>query len=137
MSTNANIVLTDGEATPVDHTFNPGPTFTEDTTWVNRSGGILIGNEKLRMKVHEASGNEQYSRITVVLSVPTLETISGENNSGLVAQPTLAYIDFAEVNFRMHKRGSKQKRKNLRLMLVDALTTALVVSGIDDLELPY
>jgi hypothetical protein len=134
---NGNIVLTDGAATPVNHTFTPNPVAVDKTAWTKRSGGILIGNEKLTVKVHEAEGNEQYSVVSIRLYRPVLETISGENSGGLVAQPTLAYVNYAELTYRFHKRSTEQMRKDLRLMLVDANTTDIIVACIDQLELPF
>lgn len=82
MSAQANIVLADGQATPVNHTFEPNGSFanadnTIKSAWIDRLGNVLdIGRSVLR-EDHRPAANGSREKIRCVLEVPVVETVNG------------------------------------------------------------
>jgi len=134
MTTNANIVLTDGMPTPVDRTFGTGKIDGDYAHYSNRVGGIFIGYGQLVLRCHEPVGNEQFAVTQAVLTDPILEVSAGSTGSGLQAAATVAYVNRGEIKISCHRRSTKQERKNLRKMLLDLIDTAIFVNMVDDGE---
>jgi hypothetical protein len=140
----APFAINDGAATPVSHTFTPigkdkaGILWYEQTTPVPASpiAAKRIGYRQYRgdpmSKVANGSGKVVYT-----LHVPTPETLS-TNDSGLIPPATLAYKQIARLEFDLPERGSKQERKDTRILIQNLLgLTSFVGAAIDDLQPTY
>lgn len=138
-----NIVINDGATTPVVHTFSPlgkdqnGVFWWEQTTPVplNKLGAKRISYKQTR----ELSPSNQLtanSKVSYLLWVPTLETLS-TSSSGLIPPATMAYKELARVEFTLAERSLTQERKDTRVLALNLLGHAMVMSNVDSLEPSY
>lgn len=136
MAAIANITLTDAAGTPVNHTFVPQDCTSELATWANTVSGISIGMPEFTFSM-KLGRNGQANKITGKLSMPTLETISGQDASGYVAVPSLAYTCIGKFELILPARATLQNRKDVRAMIQDALSDAIVTTAITSFERPF
>lgn len=139
----ANIVINDGAATPVAHTFTPIGRDSDGVTWfeqtnpvpANSLGAKKIGYKQVRGKTN---GKEltQESVVSYTLHVPTLETLSN-NASGFIPAPTLAYKEIARVELRLSERSTKQERKDTRSLALNLLASTMATANVDDLQASF
>lgn len=135
MAAQATVTLTDGEATPVNHAFNPNGVKDGVSMWRETAGGIAAGFPVLTTSIRETkNGPKPGNVVTLKLNVPVMETISGADLAGYTPQPQVAFELEAIVTLRCPARCSKQQRKNIRTMLADLLGESVTVAAIDDLE---
>lgn len=131
----AQIVLNDGT---VNHNFDPlGIDANYVASYENRTSGIQIGYESLSVGFRRANTKSRNNKVTVRLSLPTLEVTSPSTMTGIQPQPTKAYDVFASVDFVFPERCTTAERSNIRQMLIDALGEAAVASVIENLESIY
>lgn len=140
----APIVINDGAATPVAHTFTPigkdqetGVFWFEQTTpSATALAAKRIGYKQTRVlgdKSRQATGS---SKVSFTLHVPTLET-TGTADNGIPPPPTLAYRELARVEFELPERGLKQERKDTRVLLINLMAHATTILNVDDLQPTY
>lgn len=138
-----NIVINDGAATPVAHTFSPigkdekGVMWFEQTTPTPTSplGAKRIGYRQTRVLDSQKRLTGK-SKAVYTLYVPTLETVSN-NSAGIVPPPTLAYEEVARVEFDLAERSTTQERKDTRVLAMNLLANAMAVSNLDTLQPTY
>jgi hypothetical protein len=136
MAAIANLTLTDAAGTPVNHTFVPQDCTSDLATWNETAGGISIGMPQFTFSLRMGK-NGQANKVMGKLVLPTLETISGQDASGFVASPTLAYQCIGKFELTLPGRATLQNRKDLRAMLNDALGEAITTAAITTFERPY
>jgi len=137
------IVINDGAATPVAHTFTPigkdekGVMWFEQTTPapVTPLSAKRIGYKQVRAMAASGKVNG-LSKLQLSVALPVLETL-GNNSAGITPPPTLAYKVVAQVLVDLPERSLKQERKDDRSLLANLLANALVVSAWDDLQVIY
>lgn len=135
MSAIQPIVINDGAATPVAHTFTPVtsvPPFYRES----QSALALVGQGTIELTSKAESGNGM-TKVRLVLALPALEAITGSNGAGYTAQPKVAYTNKVDATFFLPNRGSMQQRKDLRVLLMNALANAQVIDAIDNVSQPY
>lgn len=143
MATASNIVINDGAASPVAHTFTPigkddkGVLWFEQTTPAptNPLGAKRIGYRQTRI-LDPKSQLTGKSKVIMTIYVPTLETL-GNNSAGITPPPTISYVEESRHEFTMPERSLKQERKDTRLFAANLLANAQIVSAIDDLQPMY
>lgn len=138
-----NIVINDGQATPVAHTFAPtsisGGDNVTSAALADRSVAQAIGWPKLRYKITFPDPNGRVSdekrliKVERWISVPTLEVLSGAD-SGYTPAPTVAYRHESYTRFTMPERGTSQERKNLRMYTANASLSSAEVAVVEQLE---
>jgi hypothetical protein len=139
----SSIVINDGAATPVAHTFSPigrdekGIFWFEQTTPtpVNPLGAKRIGYSQTRV----LDANKQLtgiSRATYTLSLPTLETVSN-NSAGIPPPPTLAYKEVMRISFDLPERSTTQERKDTRVLTANFMAHAMLIANVDTLQPSY
>jgi hypothetical protein len=139
----AAIVINDGAATPVAHTFTPlgkdinGVFWWEQSTPVpaNKLGAKRIGYKQER-ELAARSQLTAASKCSYTLWYPTLETL-GNNSAGITPPATVAYREVARVEFILAERSIPQERKDTRVLALNLLGHAMAVKNIDDLEPSY
>lgn len=139
----ANIVINDGAATPVAHTFSPigrdakGVFVFEQTTPAPTSpiGAKRIGYSQVR-SLDNAKQLTAVSRAIYTLHVPTLETVAN-NSAGITPPPTLAYKETVKFVFDLAERSTQQERKDTRVLSMNLLGHAMCVANIDTLQPSY
>lgn len=138
------ITINDGAATPVAHTFTPmGKDPRTGVLWfiqttptpLNRLGAKRIGykvstNPGLTKQL-ESVTKTQYSML-----YPLLEVL-GTSASGLTPPATVAYALSSRMAFDRPDRALVQEGKDLRVLSLNLLGHASVVSNIDSNEPMY
>jgi len=146
----ANLVAYDGAATPVSHTIKPAsPAVSENGEWQILYREDIAGvpeNANVSVKAKLRSLPSGVRKVTVRISIPVMESISGQNSAGYTASPQIAYSDDVEVVFYNHPRTTTENRRRLRQLLVNLLggvttSVAPVTAGqlqelIDSLFMP-
>lgn len=141
-----NIVLADGQNTPVNHTFVPvvidqaGVAHYEDT-----AGGIPIGYGRLKLSLRRpntssAPGSNSRSsvyRAIVKLEIPVLEVTSPSTGSGIQPAPTVAYTSMAQIEFVLPARGTEAERKDILAYAKNSLSNSAVVDLVTKLLAIY
>lgn len=134
------IAISDGQPTPVNHTFSPvGINADGVATWKDRSSGIPLGYNTLTASLRQPSqnGGSKNYKVQLKLALPVMEVTSPSTSSGIQPAPTKAYESMAVVEFVLPERTSLQNRIDLLTMLKTALATSMVTSVVQDLENVY
>ena len=129
MATFADIVLADGQATPVNHTFKTKTSTGRTAVWEDRVSGVPIAYGKLTV---DTKDNDSVRRVKLSVAVPTLEAVSGANSSGFTPPSTVAYIHRVNIEFMLPQRGVSQNRKDIIAYAKNALNNATLASIITD-----
>ncbi len=137
MSAIANIVINDGQATPVAHTFTP-ITSSPDAVYHESGSSIpTIGENLITISKKIGQSADGLDKITMTLKLPVLETPSGGTPSGYTAPPAVAYFLQTQASFFLPKRSTPAQRKDLRVLLSNLLANTQVTDAIEKLETPY
>jgi len=142
MAAIANIVINDGLATPVAHTFAPAKTMSDYALLEDRVAGVYIGYNKLTFKLTRpdptknkvASGN---IRLSIKVETPKMEVVSNNTIAGIAPAPTVSYRPVAELTVTMPERCALQDRKDLQAFMTGLLANAFVTNAFQNYELPY
>lgn len=117
MAQNGNIVLYDGKATPVAHTFYPVSAKNNIFLYRERVAGVpLAGQASLRIDMSKVDPNK-VSIATASLAIPILELVGSANAAGYTAAPKVAHTVRAEAKFYVHPRALEAEVKDARVML--------------------
>lgn len=129
MATFADIVLADGSATPVNHTFKTKTSSGRVAIWEDRVSGIPVSYGKLSV---ETKDNDTVRRVKLSVAIPTLEAAAGANKDGFTPAATVAYIHRVNVEFLLPQRGIVQNRKDILAYLKNALSNTVLAAIITD-----
>lgn len=145
----AAITLANGEATPVNHTFNPlgqdaktGIWWFEDTNprvaATSTLGYPRIGIRTKREVEHAVgvTAKNLVSRVEVTIALPQLETL-GTGSSGYLPAPTVAYVDRFKGEFLLSSRDSAPDRKDVLAYAKNIFANAQVVDLVQNLSAYY
>jgi hypothetical protein len=132
-----NVVLADGAATPVNHTFGPISVDGTLATWTDRSGGIPVGNPKLSIALRDPQGPSGVYKVTVKVLLPVLEATSPSTSTGIQPAPTVGYTMAMHADFLLPARSTVQNRKDILAYAKNLFTNALMNSVVVDLENVY
>lgn len=137
----ADITLADGQATPVNHTFNPIDIDANGIArWQDVSGGIVLGYPTITLSVKRPAprnvGNRNYKVIFKVV-LPVLEVTSPSTGTGIEPAPTLAYNLIATTEVVLPERSALAERKDLGAYLANFLAKTEWISAVQDLKPIY
>lgn len=139
MSAQANIVAFDGASTPVSHTLVAASVGkdpkTGDVVAVWREGITTIPS--YAQVVCESRARRLPSgvwRVQLSVSVPVMESISGQNAAGYTAAPKVAYTNRIDVVGYFHERSTIAERRLCRQLAINiangiATTVTPVTTG--------
>lgn len=136
MPQNTPIVIKDGAATPVDHTFSPVSTQNGAARFENQgSSTTLVGREAISVVTKRPSTQKGAQRSTamtsVQLTVPVMVDGSGsQGESESILQHTLR----ATAEIVVDPRATAQQRKDIRVLLANALLNASIGQAADNAE---
>lgn len=129
MSAIAAIAISDGA---VSHTFNPVSSTPDPFYRDSQAGLALVGQPtiKTRCQLDKGSG---LNKVTVTITCPALELVTGQNSAGYTAAPKVGYEHKAIVTLILPSRGTSSQRVNLRSFLVNLMTNAQITDLVDNL----
>lgn len=139
MAAQANIVLTDGAGTPVNHTFVPKGSRVDPitkkviSTWKVASSVNAEGDQTLVQHFTEGTGATGVTKHTYVLTRPVLQTV-GTNDSGITPPASKAYENVAVLEFRTARQSTQQEREDLIKMAADLLGEAVTINEVENRE---
>lgn len=123
------LVLKDGAATPVNHTFAPRAIDGGVATLVE-STGVPLGERRISFSQNRSASGR--IRCIQKLAMPVVQdaTVNG------VTKPTLVRTNYADITFNFDASSSTQERKDIVSMVADMLasTQTMVRGNIVDLE---
>lgn len=140
----ATVVINDGAATPVAHTFSPSnPDKNGTNYWYDRSGGIAIGFPEVSLNVREplsggkVSTADRVYRVKARVVMPVMEVTSPTTATGIQPAPTRAYELIANVEFVLPERSTLQNRKDILAYAKNLMAHAITTAAVQDLEGVY
>jgi hypothetical protein len=136
MAAMADIILPDGQVTPVNHTFKPGSADNGVFTWYEQNALSDVGNRKITMQVVRASANKNVNRVIIKLWNPVLEILGPASAAGYVAPQRQAYTLQSTTEYLQPIRSSLAERKDQQKFVYNLLNNAQMVSAIVDLVTP-
>jgi hypothetical protein len=141
----ANIVINDGAASPVAHTFVPIGPDKDGVFWFEEQGvsSASIGNFRLSLEIKRppppqagTSSKDRSYRMRYGIHTPILEVLSN-NSAGYTPSPTVAYTPRLFVEEVVSERGNLQNRKDLIAFAVNGLANATVLAVLRDQQIVY
>lgn len=120
----ANVVLTDRETPPVNHTLTPRDIVNGVATVVE-STGIPIGENRLALSLVRTQSGRYKPTLKFTFPVVQTETVNG------VSKPVVIRTAYAEVSFNFDGTSSLQERKNAVGLVYNSLNESkTVVDGL-------
>lgn len=136
MSAVSDIVLNDGQATPVAHTFEPSRVASDMVIYHDKSSGVVAGYNALKLGNRLASRQNENYKATGKLVLPTLES-AATNAAGFTPGPTVAYELRGDVSVVIPSRATDAERSDLEAYLKNLVANAVWGSLVTDAALPY
>lgn len=133
----ANLSLLDGQATPVAKVFSPTTAALDQSSWMDRSFGRLIGVPIVKLKSILPGKSSAHFKVSAEIHLPVLETITNANASGYAAPPSVAYTVKGLVTFIMPARSALQERKDITAYMSNLLKDAQFLALTQNFEMPY
>lgn len=130
-----SLVINDGLATPVAHTFVPVAIRDDVALWTDRSPGVPVGFNTASASLGYNKSTRAY-KYTVKMTAPTLETL-GNSSTGFTPPATKAYECGVSIQFWLPERATLQNRKDILAYAKNMLASAVVTAGVQDLEAVY
>lgn len=142
MAARSNIVINDGQTTPVAHTFSPNSgdgnvPGVSVISFEDRSGGIMVGFPTFSISTRKPTKALKSHKLAITLKVPTLETVSNSTVSGIAPAPTVAYDVVFRGEFILPERSTTAVRKDLLAYVKNLFANATVTTAVQDLESPW
>lgn len=129
MPTFADIVLNDGQTTPVAHTFKVKVNDNMQSLWEDRVGGVPVGYATITVKTEDTA---TVRKVRIWVTVPTLEAIAGVNSSGFTPAQKKAYEHRSYQEFFLPQRGTAAERENLVAFHTNLLANTGILAVIRD-----
>lgn len=135
MPAQAAIVINDGQATPVAHTFNPNgalrsPDKKVQAEWVDRSPVNSAGYLEIE-ESHAPYNSNGMEKMRWSIDVPTLESVVGGGGTGYQAPPKRAYAGVIVIEVMVHERATPAERANYAAYLKNFAASAYVKSKVE------
>lgn len=137
MSAVANIVINDGAATPVAHTFAPSRQSGDMFVFTDRAAGVAAGFNTISVVTRYGSASNMGQRVSVKLVAPTLAVTAPSGGTGVQPNPTQAYATLFSFEFLLPNASDSAARKNIYAFAKNLLATAFVQNMVENLDAPY
>lgn len=138
MSAIAPLTLADGQATPVNHTFNPVNVDSNGVAkWADRIGGIALGFPVVTVSLRQPTAASRNYKLVAKVVTPVLDISSPSTATGIQPAPSKAYDLTANIEFVLPERSTLQQRKDLMAYVKNFMANAAMVNAINDFESVY
>lgn len=123
MSAQTNIVAFDGASTPVSHTLLPiSSARAEDgsleASW--REGLVSLPlAAQIRCATRQRKLKSGLTQVSLTVTVPVMESVSGVNAAGYTAAPKVAYENTMVINGYFSERASIAERRLVRQLALN------------------
>jgi len=123
MSAQANIVAFDGAATPVSHTFSPCGVVNDPVEGTVADWREIITTvptyAQPRVRLSQKRLKSGVYRVSTMVTVPVMESVSGQNAAGYTAAPKVAYENTVALIGYFHERATTAERRLVRMIAVN------------------
>lgn len=132
----STLTLTDAAGTPVNRAFGSTQSSPDLTVWKDyaTNSGYPVGAGVASLSVRE-NGNGTV-RVSGKLVLPTLESAAGDDSNGFTPPPVKAFETLGTFEMVLPSRSSLQNRKDLKAMLADFLSDAVVTAAVETFTHP-
>jgi len=137
MTAIANLVLNDGQATPVAKTFTPTRAALDEAMWQDRTSGIFTGMPTILLSSRKPNKTSDLFKVRATVKLPVMEVVSNATYSGITPAPQVAYTLQATVDLILPARSSLQNRKDIRSFVANLLSNTQLTNLVDNFESPY
>lgn len=139
MAARGNVIVNDGEAVPVAHTFTPAGDIAEGVAMFhNRNVAVPAATEVFTVSVRTSpSRPEDYSIPGKKVSPRVTEIRFKYPSTYIDAVSGLTLVDFVDeavYRFMVHPRSTDQRAKNLRTMTSGTMATAVIAKAVESGE---
>lgn len=135
MSAQSNIVINDGQTTPVAHTFNPKGARREGkqdvAIWKDQSPANAVGYLTLQ-EIHTPVNANGMEKFQYIIDVPVLEQAG--SGGTFVPPPTRAFGSIVKIEFWLHERASAADLSNIYAYAKNFLALSYVKDAIEKRE---
>lgn len=136
MAAQADIVINDGQASPVAHTFSKRGATSVLATYKDISGGIPIGYPMITVGFAQTGpARDSVWKTDARIVLPSMEVISG-SDGGYTPRPKVAYSHFARIELVSPNRSSLQERKDIVAYAKNLLALAVILDGHSLQDIP-
>lgn len=118
MSAIANVVIDDGQSTPISHTYYPVKS-TPIAEFRENVADVPVGGQGLLSVALTKKGSLYKVRLTAEL--PVMEEATAQNSSGYTAAPKVAHTVRADATLFAHARSTEDQRNDLIELFMNAL----------------
>lgn len=136
MAAVADITLADGQASPVNHTFNPVKVTSDLVIYADKVSGVMAGFPTISLGNRLPTGKNGNYKASGRIRLPVLET-AATAASGFTPGPTVAYSLNLNVDGVIPERATLAERKDLYAYGKNLLAHAVFGSLMKDMDLPY
>jgi len=137
MASVAPIVINDGQATPVAHTFSPARQSGDLYEWHDRSALVAAGFKKISVFTRFGTVSNAGQRITIKVMDPTLAVTAPSSGTGIQPNPVQAYSTLCTLDFLLPNAANQQARKDVLAYVKNLLSNSQIVAAIENLDAPY
>jgi hypothetical protein len=136
MAAIANIVINDGKATPVAHTFAPVTSSDPNgvAVWTDRATGVAVGFPVINMKLRAPSKGSRSYKLTAKVKLPVLNVTSPSTGTGIQPLPSVAYNIEANIEFLMPEASLLADRKDFFAFVKNYLANAVWTAAVENYE---
>jgi hypothetical protein len=136
MAAIADIVIADGQGSPVNHTFTATLQEGINSSWFDRVSGVVAGYPSIKIQTNLDKADADVDKYTISLAVPELEALSA-SASGFTPGPTVAYVERFKGEFIIAKRATQAQRDNLAAYAKNLMAHAVVTNMVKNRDVPY
>lgn len=122
----AALAINDGEASPVEHTFNPVSTNGSKASWADRSPATPAGFLLISHEISAPSASRTVYRLQAGYMLPVLATVDEVE--------TVVRYSSAQVILNIHPDSTLQERKDLLAYVANSLGLASWKTSVENLE---
>lgn len=129
----SNIVINDGQATPVAKTFVPLFKDSKGVAWYeDQSGASTIGFPRIGISLTRptlagagVTSTNRVAKVTITIALPTVDAVA--------TLPTVAYVERARIEFDLPERTTLVERRTARTYVSQLAAHAVAISLVDNL----
>lgn len=132
----SDIVLNDGQGTPVAHTFKPTRLASSVNAFLfeDRAAGVKAGYNTIRV---ETRSTPNASKIDIVLTVPRLAVTAPSSGTGVQPNPVRAYAELVRLTITRPDALEQTIANDAYAFLKNMLANLQVQSWIKDGDSPW
>lgn len=129
MPSASNIVLADGQVTPVNHTFEPKRIAADTAVFSDRDAATSAGQKQLILGFSATSANRKTDRATMRISMPIEQVVDGVT--------VVAYTARISCDVVIPESMTQAQRDDLAAFFKNAAADAVVQGMITNLDPVY